>query len=1428
MDPQQQQLAIAEQMLEVLKKQEQTLKALQETMNSQAGVHREAAAAAEEHSDAMFELNEQQGSFNGAVEEGTKKNESFTESIQGWLNKGNSKIMGGLSTAVGQLSENFSTLADVITNPLQASLGFLTTFFDAIMEMANERVQDMFKFRNALESVRKEFGSFTENTSNRVKSTYDGFSSGLKEAAGGASVFASKFAMGVDGSIERLEVIRELAGAMGATFDVLGDEFNDASVNLYVMRDALLFNEQALKNVSVMSILSNKSLKQFSDETLASVNKIGRGLGISSKVLGKDVGAFLSNFKSLGRMTGDYVTEITKAAAFTRKLGIEINELIGLNQKFDDFETGAESAAQLAAAFGMVVDPIKLIQAQNPAEVLSDLQKAFAASGKSFETLSRQDKALLSSTSGLSEEQAALAFSAKGLSMSYDEVKTAADGALKGQKSQEEVVRDLASSIENVITPFKTFTSFLDTFIQGFTDAFARSAPVQAVVSKLADALMDVYQAGFRTFGAFLKIGGVTEVFKGLLGVVTMIGGIFTNLALQVEKFAITMSTDPKRAAKELMTGVTDTIVGGFNDLFAPGEKGQKSMFESITDGLSQTFLAVAAAIPGLILGLVRSLKTVLSNLTKTMRSAFTKPEGGQKSIGQGLLEGIKEGMTELISELPSLMPILIEFGTELVTFLGRAIQEFPFATLFVAGGPILTAASGIFNELKDTVIGLFSGGGGADALTGAAESVDKGASAQEDLAASLNRQGAAMTGTGPNSFGSLVGTFGGAATKAAEYAAIAFGITAIGGSIMKLIRAVLEPPEGEGKSLIDLFVEAGTKLGAVNSTGLQNAFLIVGAVLVAALGGVAAILMAIATMDTGDLFSKIAEGGVVTAAVLFGIGKIFDQVIPKVTAMISSMTNYLASPEFSKQIDNIKLLAGAVKPEDIDAMDNLGRIFSSIGQMMGSLIGAATKLDSFPGVPTIISSETDADGVTTDVMGEESPAGKINRIMGYISSMIGKKSDMSGIVGVITRFEESMGPDLASTTQKFQAIAMILGPMSKMMSSFGSAGIEFIKTTSELAAGGSTATTDDAIAQVRKFIGAVGMGASDILLDINTRINLSKAQVDALSGKLSLISTVSTFLGQFAKSMGDLSRAVMSFDTSGSVAGALSSMNSFLFGTEGRQPGEPLVLIEGTEGVIPMMVHVVNSLAAVLNDPVNAISKESLDFFTSIFSPTGGLMGMMTAVTTASKISTFDITLATNFLKSVAGYGDIEDSFAAHLNTALSSFSVLDSVSLNVLAKREKNMKGSFNVLGSYISGMAEVLPEGVAGRVNGSLTQLNQIRAAMQETSKVLESLDTVSLDAAIDGFGAKMNVVKKKFEINGGAVQININMNVTMSAQKMAETLVLDGFVQPNAEFGDYLQSPAQVLDNQYDFMTTDYDGKTASSLKTKRDALSGAKL
>jgi hypothetical protein len=1400
-----------------LQEQSERMAAMGDSYGQQSRVVEEANAAVEDYSSSMFNLGEQQSNVNQMFSEGAEKSQSFGDSLKSWLNKSSSAAASGLSTAIDQLTANFSALTDVITNPLQAAFGFLFTAFDMLMEKAVDRIREFFEFRDALERVRKEFGSFTENTSGRIYKSFTQFNSSLREAAGNTGVFASKFSMGMQGTIERLEMVAELAGDMGATFDVLGQEFNDATAELYVLKQGLLFSGEALKNVSVMSIVSGKSLKQFSNDTLASVNKIGRQLGISSKVLGQDVGKFLSNFKSLGKMTGDYVTEITKAASYTRKLGIELNELIGLNQKFDDFEQGAEAAAQLAAAFGMVLDPVKLIQAQNPADVLSDLQKAFAATGRSFETLSRQDKALLASQSGLTEEQAALAFSAKGLSLSYDEIRTSADGAMKSQKSQEEIMRDLADSIENVITPIEAVASFFKMFLKGFEDALMRSGPVQATINALATALLNVYYAGMRTFTAFLKIPGVNAVFTGLLEVAKMVGNVFDKVATKVEEFVVLMSTDPKMAAKNFVTGITDVFISSFNSIFSPKEGGGPSIFETMIDGLGQTFMAVAAAIPGLILGLVKSLKSVLTNLTKIMRDSFKKPESGQPTVGQSLFQAIKDGMNDLIAELPSLMPILIEFGTELITFVGRAIQEFPFATLFVAGGPILTAASGIFNQLKDTVIGLFSDGGTAGALTGAAAKVNEGTQSQEALAAALNKQGAAMTGDGPNSFNNLVGQFGGAATKAAEYAAVAFGIALIGESIIKLMRAVLEPPKGETKSIVDLMVAAGTALGTVSADGLSAAFQIVGGVIVAAIGGVAAIMFAMSKVDMSTLV--VAAAG--TAGTL-GLGalvtELLSQAIPVVSGMIKTMMEYVGGPEFSKQIEGVKKLSTSIKQGDIDSMNNLGSIFSSIGTMMGNLLKVGTGLNSFPSVPKEI------DGKAT--AGEESASGKLERIMGYVSAMIGSKSDKSGIVGIISKFEETLGTDLTSATQKFQAIAMIMDPMSKMMSTFGTSGLDFIKTISAVAADGSKVDADAALVQVRDFIGAVGSGAADILLDINTRINLSKEQVDTLSGKLSLISTTSTFLGTFGQSMKQLLAAVQTFDTSGNTATAMKSLQSFLFGNEGGVVESDMesIPVEAVDGVIPIMMKVMSDIAAFINSDVATVDPAKFDMFTKIFSASGSLSSMITAVSSGAQIGQKGALDAILFLHQLNGSGNKDASFAAHLYSVISEFSRFDQINLPLLARRETNMKGAFNVIGSYIEGLTGTVSTGTVDRVKGSLKQLQELRQSISETAAALDALDLVTLDAAIEGFGANMNVVKKKFEINGGKVQINVNMNVTMNAQRMAETLVIDGFVQASQEFGDYVNSPESVRAKQYDYYTTEYNrGAAATTLPARRDPL-----
>jgi hypothetical protein len=140
--------------------------------------------------------------------------------------------------------------------------------------------------------------------------------------------------------------------------------------------------------------------------------------------------------------------------------------------------------------------------------------------------------------------------------------------------------------------------------------------------------------------------------------------------------------------------------------------------------------------------------------------------------------------------------------------------------------------------------------------------------------------------------------------------------------------------------------------------------------------------------------------------------------------------------------------------------------------------------------------------------------------------------------------------------------------------------------------------------------------------------------------------------------------------------------------------------------------------------------------------------------------------------------------------------------------------MLGAFKVVGSYIEGLTGTVNTGAVDRVKGSLKQLQELRKSISETAAALDALDLVTLDAAIGGFGANMNVVKKKFEINGGKVQINVNMNVTMNAATMAERLVVDGYVLPNPEFDSYIQSPENVRQTQYDYLNVDYTAKEQS--------------
>src|SRR5690606_9447858 len=116
------------------------------------------------------------------------------------------------------------------------------------------------------------------------------------------------------------------------------------------------------------------------------------------------------------------VKQLSQIAVFANKLGLSFQDLQGTIDAFDNFEDAAKGAAQLSQAFGLNLDVLDLINDQDPASRFDKLRKSFFATGKSVESMTRQELKLLAAQSGLTEEAVKLGFAQTNQGVSYEEI----------------------------------------------------------------------------------------------------------------------------------------------------------------------------------------------------------------------------------------------------------------------------------------------------------------------------------------------------------------------------------------------------------------------------------------------------------------------------------------------------------------------------------------------------------------------------------------------------------------------------------------------------------------------------------------------------------------------------------------------------------------------------------------------------------------------------------------------------------------------------------------------------------------------------------------------------------------------------------------------------------------------------------------------
>jgi hypothetical protein len=222
--------------------------------------------------------------------------------------------------------------------------------------------------------------------------------------------------------------------------------------------------------------------------------QLGKDFGISSKVISREVSTMIKDVRNFGSLTQK---EMTVAAVYTKKLGLEMKDLTGLVDKFDNFDKAAESSAQLSQAFGATVDAFKLMNEQDPAKRLDELRKSMTATGKSTENMTRQELHLLAQTSGLSDEAAKLAFSTKNQGLSYDQVQKQANKAETAQMRQADALNKLADNIERVVrSGGQMHGSFFKMFFAGMEQGVKWSNSYRTAMMNVRSALMQTFMAG--------------------------------------------------------------------------------------------------------------------------------------------------------------------------------------------------------------------------------------------------------------------------------------------------------------------------------------------------------------------------------------------------------------------------------------------------------------------------------------------------------------------------------------------------------------------------------------------------------------------------------------------------------------------------------------------------------------------------------------------------------------------------------------------------------------------------------------------------------------------------------------------------------------------------------------------------------------------
>jgi len=646
-------------------------------------------------------------------------------------------------------------LVSTIFNIGKAMFTLPTMIFTNLLNMADDLFQKFIDIARAFEEVRKQLGDPSTGLNRAVRDLI-GNMGGLDFFAGSRNLYtyfqdageAARFAAG-------------LFSELGSVAESMGGQIADMGVDFIEFFRGMGLATEEVRGFAVKAITAGKPLEELLKDTANMSLQLADAFGMTGKLVGKDMAKMTKDVARFGTMT---VREMGESAVFVRSLGLEVEALGKIVDKFLNFDSAVESTARLSQAFGANLDTLKLMKEANKggAGAIEEIRRGMFAAGRDAEKMNLAELRLLANTTGLSEEEAKLAFSMKNRGLTMDEVRKKAAKAGKQQLSQTEVMNKLADASERIVRNFDMSGSLLNRFFQGFQRGIKMNNSFIDTLLNLRRVSEIVHLAGMAVGDAFV------EAFPGIKDTLTFINKLFDPKVYKkamddvkkVFKTFFTSIGDPE-TAKDAFGNLANSLIGIFQRLpsYITGETGAagREAAKKFLMGISNTIGGAIRFLPGVVADLLNAVSDILTTgklgpgdpkgllgslfgeasglvnpILESLKDAFNNPKlrAALARAGYSLMEftwtnGLKPGFNWLLGKLGEavaslddyLAPKLVEglgyllgaflaWGTDVAIFI--AALPFTLIGLLVKGFIDLNVAG--FNALNNFFHKLFSG----------------------------------------------------------------------------------------------------------------------------------------------------------------------------------------------------------------------------------------------------------------------------------------------------------------------------------------------------------------------------------------------------------------------------------------------------------------------------------------------------------------------------------------------------------------------------------------------------------------------------------------------------------------------------------------------------------------------------------------------